>query len=302
MELVAVWLVLAVIAYAVAARQPRRRWIPTRVIAVLSGAGLVSATVSGPMAWIDESIGQAVGTVVLGLSITGAGWAIGRAVWDRRAYTARNAEQFAARAVAEERLRIARDLHDAVAHSMSVITVKAGVAAHVAETRPAEVPDALRVIEQTGRTALAEMRQLLDVLRSEGAPVDPDAVPGVAQLGALKERAVAAGVIVELDLDNVERLPEGVSGSTYRIVQEAVTNVMKHAAPAHCRVMITAGPEDVWIHVSDDGPGPTGVTGVGHGLIGMRERVAMYGGEFSAGPGPDGGFAVSARLPYRSAS
>ncbi len=289
--------------YTVAATRPKQRWMPTRLIGVLGGVGLVAAATVGPVGWLPVQPGQVAGEFVLGFSVVCVGWALGRAVRDRRDYTARVAEELAARSVTEERLRIARELHDVVAHSMSVITVKAGVAAHVAADRPAEVVDALRVIEQTGRDTLAEMRHLLDVLRSDAGPeLAPS--PGLDRLPELISRAGMAGVHVDLEVRGVADVPNGVELSVYRIVQEAVTNVVKHAAPAWCQVRVAGTATEVRIEVTDDGPGvrvlPDREVG-GHGLIGMRERVATYGGTFSAGPRPEGGFAVRAQLPYEGA-
>ncbi|MFG2006040.1 histidine kinase [Spirillospora sp. NPDC048911] len=568
--------------YLVALTQPRRRWIPTSTIGVLSVVFLVFGASFGPRGWTAELFG----TAIMAFAALGGAWTLGRALRERRAYARHSAAQLADRAVTDERIRIARELHDVVAHSMSLIVVKAGVANHVAEARPEEARDALRVIEATGRTALTEMRQLLGVLRTgtdygfpqagapahppltpasppptrnqtrptnrnpptpnrkkptppadhesppppttdrkkpatpaanrEGAPPpttdrtqsatpaadreglapsatdgpgptlgpadgeDPERsaadsqgpaasvadrersvstpsgsegpafpaadgegpaasvadrersaslaspreeaatpaadrnkpatsvadqraafltadgqepasrttdregaatpagdrnkaaapaagsnpgigakarrgrrrapkrdesstqnlatpepgilrpprsadtspfqaglagpssefwqdvplapAPGLAALPGLVDRAAMAGVRVELDL-HAQALPEGVALSVYRIVQEALTNVVKHAAPARCQVSVWADEHEVWITVTDDGPGtrvlPGGPRpGEGHGLIGMRERVMMYGGDFSAGPRPGGGFAVSARLPY----
>ncbi|GAB3498334.1 sensor histidine kinase [Amycolatopsis cihanbeyliensis] len=232
----------------------------------------------------------------------GLAWGGGWVVRDRRARAAREAEQRARQALADERMRIARELHDVVAHSMSLIAVKAGVANHVATQRPEEAAAALRTIESTSREALTEMRHILGVLRSNR---EPDAglapTPGVSGLTELADNAEPAGVRVRLDLHHLEGLPEGLELSVYRIVQEALTNVVKHAAPAECRVLVEAGDERVRIEVTDDGPGrrtpPDEQAGAGHGLIGMRERVAVYGGTFSAGPRPGGGFRVAATLP-----
>ena len=286
--------------YTVAATSPRRRWVPTRAIGVLGGVGLVAAATIGPVNWLPE-VSQPAGEVVLGLSVVCVGWALGRAVRERRDYTTRMAEQLADQAVTEERLRIARELHDVVAHSMSVITVKAGVAAHVATSRPEEVVDALRVIERTGRDALGEMRHILDVLRSDARPAELTPSPGLDRLDELVERAGMAGVQVDVDVRGAGHLPHGVELSVYRIVQEAVTNVVKHAAPARCRVRVSGTASGVRIDVTDDGPGVRVLPdqeASGHGLIGMRERVATYGGAFSAGPRDEGGYAVHAELPY----
>ncbi|MEV1175425.1 sensor histidine kinase [Nonomuraea sp. NPDC049784] len=254
---------------------------------------------------------------LLGIAALGGAWTVGRAVQERRLYAARDAERLAAQAVAEERLRIARELHDVVTHSVGLIAVKAGVANHVLATRPDEAHDALRVIETASRSALVEMRHLLGVLRSTS---EPDLVPppGLAGIEGLVEQARLAGVEVglevripgsdddgrERDVRERRRLPEGVELSVYRIVQEALTNVAKHAAPARCRVSVVADGKNVRIEVVDDGPGRRALpsVGTGNGLIGMRERAAMYGGVFEAGRLPGRGFRVFARLPYEEVS
>ncbi|MEU8803973.1 sensor histidine kinase [Spirillospora sp. NPDC048819] len=280
--------------YVVALTRVRRRWIPTPLIGVISGAVILGGAMAGPA----NREAEAAGRLLLGLAVLGASWSLGRVVRERRAETARGARQFADQAVSEERLRIARELHDVVAHSMSLIAVKAGVAVHVAEARPQEALDALRVIETTSRGSLAEMRHLLGVLRTGGTDADLTPSPGLADLPGLAERAAMAGVHVDLEVDAGE-LPEGVALSAYRIVQEAVTNVVKHAAPARCRVRVRADGLRLRVDVTDDGPGVRVLPGGdGHGLIGMRERVMMYGGDFTAGPRPEGGFAVSAAFPY----
>jgi signal transduction histidine kinase len=206
--------------------------------------------------------------------------------------------------VSEERLRIARELHDVVAHSMSLIAVKAGVANHVAASRPEEAADALRVIEDTSKQALTEMRRVLGVLRTDDAPRDELApAPGLGNLPELAERAASAGVRVILDLRADPDLPTGVSLSGYRIVQEALTNVIRHAAPARCAVTVTARDGEVRIEVVDDGAGrgvPPAEHHPGHGLAGMRERALACGGEFTAGPHSGSGFRVNARLPYQA--
>jgi signal transduction histidine kinase len=253
---------------------------------------------------------DALGGATFSWLVMGVAWLAGVAARERRAYAAQSAAHQAHQAVTDERLRIAREMHDVVAHSMSVIVVKAGIANHVADARPEEARDALRVIEATSRGALAEMRRTLGVLRSDVdglvGPLpagDLEPVQGIADLPALAERAALTGVRVDLDVRGLAELPEGVGLSVYRIVQEALTNVVKHAAPARCRVAVEADRREVRIEVTDDGPGgsvllDSPMDARGHGLVGMRERVMMYGGAFAAGPRPGGGFGVSARLPY----
>ncbi len=282
--------------YLVAVTTPRRRWEPTFAIAAGTMLLALLAVMAGPAP--EMEIDALWGWGALGCVVMGGAWTIGRAVRERRGYAARAAEQLAGQAVAEERLRIARELHDVVSHTLSVIGVKAAIANHVADERPDEVRDALRVIEVTSREALAEMRHMLGVLRSGETPADLGPLPGLAALPELADRAAMAGVGVDLDVRVPRRLPEGVELSVYRIVQEAVTNVVKHAAPARCRVVIEETAGEVRIEVTDDGPGERVLpSGAGHGIIGMRERALVYGGAFEAGPRPGGGFVVRARLP-----
>ncbi|MDH2427017.1 sensor histidine kinase [Sphaerisporangium sp. TRM90804] len=306
--------------YTVAVGRPSRRQVSTSAMGTLSAAGLLAVATIGlsvpetPSWWMNR-----LGLLPGGLVALGGALTVGRAVRDRRAFMARSAEQLAQRAVAREQLRIARELHDIVAHSMSVIAVKAGIANHVAEARPQEARDALAVIETTSRGALVELRHMLDVLRTAAGPAHADPAkpsgpgtpaqaglapaPGLAGLPGLVERAGMAGVRVDLKVD-ADELPEGVELSVYRIVQEALTNVVKHAAPARCAVTVTSDGREVGVEVTDDGPGTRTLPASpdGHGLIGMRERVTLYGGTFTAGPRPQGGFRVSVRLPYGEVS
>jgi len=193
---------------------------------------------------------------------------------------------------------------------MSLIAVKAGIANHVADARPQEAREALHLIETTSRGALVELRRVLDVLRADAdEPAELGPAPGLAGLDALAQRAASAGVAVELATRNpssvpVEAVPPGVQLSAYRIVQEALTNVVKHAGPVPCRVAVTVAPDAILVEVTDDGPAIRQPSGPrpGHGLVGMRERVAAYGGSFTAGARPGGGFAVRATLPYQPVS
>jgi signal transduction histidine kinase len=282
---------------------PRPRSVRLVTAALLSLGALGLLTVAGsprgaPGWWAGRPQLLALFLVVL----AGA-WTLGQITRDRRVLAARAAEQAAERAVAEERLRIARELHDSVAHSMGVIAIKAAVAVHVAEKRPEELRDALRAIETTSKGALAEMRHLLGVLRS-GDDAAETAPPGMAALPALTRQVTAAGVVVELALRDTERLPAALELPVFRIVQEALTNVVKHAAPTRCSVTVAAEEEQVCVEVRDEGPPrgtarhPAPADAGGHGLVGMQERIAAYGGSFGAGPRPEGGFRVSALIPY----
>ncbi|MBF9134711.1 sensor histidine kinase, partial [Plantactinospora sp. S1510] len=296
----AVFLAIAFALYQVAVAEPLRRSIPALLL-VLVGALLVALPQSTSGA--EDAPGLGFAGLVLG-----AAWALGRVVRERRAYAermaAQSAIQLAERVTTEERLRLARELHDIVAHSMSVITVRAAIANHVAESRPQELREALRDIEATSRGALAELRRTLGVLRA-GAPaglVEFGPAPGLADLPDLLEWATRAGTDAQLTLDlaGVPEPPEDVGRSVYRIVQEALTNAVKHAGPTRCRVTVTATGSAVRVEVTN-GPGrpvrPADPRG--QGLIGMRERVNLYGGTFASGPLPDGGFRIFAELPCR---
>jgi signal transduction histidine kinase len=230
-------------------------------------------------------------------------WMIGYSVRQRRAYIEMLQVQAASSAVEQERLRIARELHDVVAHSMSVIAVQAGFGEYVIDTRPEDAREALCTIQATSREALAELRRMLGVLRRQetgAAPLTPE--PRLPDLDRLIERTRAAGIEVGLiRLGTARDLPASVDVSAYRIVQEALTNVVRHAGGgATCAVTVTYGEDALAIEVIDDG-GLGGTRhhspGCGHGLIGMRERVHLCRGELSAGPLPHGGFRVRARLP-----
>jgi signal transduction histidine kinase len=301
-------------------------------------------------------------------------WFTGYIVRQRRRYALRLQDEAASKAVAEERLRIARELHDVVAHSMSVIAVQAGYGQYVIDTQPADARDALGAIQATSREALDEMRRMLGALRQAdesdqrevaaraardpgggadagdhagdtggsaddsagdagAAPLSP--APGLADLDRLISRTASAGVRVDVTRCGQPRdLPASIDLSAYRIVQEALTNVVKHARTSSCRVLIGYGQDELILEVTDNGAGlpamagagvpgnslalaggpvllaessapgwrAPDVAGSGHGIIGMRERVSLLGGEFSAGPLPGYGFQVSAHIPLPAGS
>jgi signal transduction histidine kinase len=212
----------------------------------------------------------------------------------------REQEEERARAIADERLHIAQELHDVVAHSMSVIAVQAGVGMHVADTDAAEAKKALENISNTSRSSLAELRRLLGVLRDDGTGANYLPAPGLADLDVLAREVSDAGTPVEVQVDgSLDDVPPGVDLTGYRIVQEALTNVLKHAGPSTACVAVSHRPGLLHIEVRDDGRGVNGRSdGTGHGLMGMRERVAVYGGRLDAGPVAGGGFKVAADLPY----
>ena len=275
-------------------------------IAVGAAITVLAATLLANLAAFRFDVDDAAGPMFSGGLTMTTVCAIGVAVRLNRRYVTSQRVQAAERAVTRERLHIARELHDVLAHGISVIAIQAGVARHVFEVRPQEARRALAAIEDTSRSSLAELRQILTALRtdetgrdSDGGPV-LDPMPGLADLGTLVARTAIAGVPVEMRACGVRReLPPGLELSAYRIVQEALTNVVKHAGPARAEVVLDYQPQALTIEITDSGRGAGRSPGAGHGILGMRERVAVYGGELSAGPlpPPDTGFRVCARLP-----
>ncbi|RAS68187.1 signal transduction histidine kinase [Lentzea atacamensis] len=269
---------------------------------------------AGTMLWAIFQIGdlQAVFLVFMVFVIFGFSWAMGEFVGARRAYQSEleqrlklletERDQQAKIAVGEERSRIARELHDVVAHAVSVMIVHADGAAYTIRSQPEVAENAVRTIAETGRLALTEMRRLLGVLRSEDAETQWAPQPDARGVVELAENARAAGVPVRLEITgDVDDLPAGVGLSIYRIVQEALTNTIKHAsAGSTALVRLARTPEELRLEVIDNGFGtPHDVVKVsgGNGLIGMRERAAVLGGEFEAGPNPGGGWRVRASFP-----
>ena len=224
-------------------------------------------------------------------------WQVGSSVRQRREYADARRAQAAVQAVQAERLRIARELHDMIAHSIGVIAIQAGMGSRVIDTQPMEARNALTVIEDTSRETLAGLRRMLGTLRRADASAAPtDVSPGLADLGRLAERSLNAGVRVDLRRRGSERtLPPDLDLSAYRIVQEAVTNVIRHSGATECRVVLDHRDDELFIEVTDDGRG--GVPGDGYGIPGMRERVSLLHGDFAAGPCPGRGFQVTARIP-----
>lgn len=220
---------------------------------------------------------------------------------DRAAEAERLRKEETRRRASEERLQIARDLHDVLAHNISLINVQAGVALHLIDEKPEQARTALAAIKEASRDALRELRTALDVLRrtDDAAPRTP--APGLGSLDELVSRTSAAGVQVRTEIAGEARpLPAGVDVTAYRIIQEALTNVVRHASKASATVRVTYGANDLSVQIEDDGagPGPAGaVDKPGQGIAGMRERAAALGGQLDAGPRPEGGFRVSARLP-----
>ncbi|HEY3506337.1 MAG TPA: sensor histidine kinase [Actinocatenispora sp.] len=242
-------------------------------------------------------LGSGAGPAVLVAAMLATPWAVGRYVRSRRSRAARAGARLAERAVTDERLRIARDMHDVVAHNLSLIAVKSSVARHVALVRPEESQNALAVIETASRDALVELRRALGLLRDGTDRLAPTG--SADDLRELVRRAEQAGVDVTASLHRPELPPDGVRLAVYRIVQEALTNVVRHAGPTRCRLTVDADAAAVTVEVSDDGPVGTVAAspGSGHGLRGMRERVTAYGGTLDT-TRRDGGFRVAARIPY----
>jgi signal transduction histidine kinase len=311
-------LAVAFVMYVIPLRFARRE-----ALWLLAGALLVTSIALTPSARIhDHASGDAGPLLLMNALLITAAWLLGYTVRQQRAYTASLHEQAerrlreqlaeARRARSEERLQIARELHDVVAHSMSLIAVQAGVANYVISAHPQEAERALSSIEQTSRGALREMRALLGVLRADadgtrqalGDELAP--APGLGNLDSLAGRTSEAGVRVQLIVSGSRlSLPAGLDLAAYRVIQEAITNVIKHAATDRCLVRVAYQQDALTLEITDEGCGAdpgdgndgSGTSGAGHGIAGMRERVAMYGGEFLAAPAPGRGFRVTARFP-----
>ena len=253
------------------------------------------------------------GDIVFGALVLGGPWAAGlmmrlrrereRSLTLRTVELERDRDEQARAAVAAERARIARELHDVVAHAISVVVVQSRGGRKVLERDPAAARAAFDSIERTGEQALGEMRRLLGMLRDDDEEESRAPQPSLERLEALAEEMRASGLPVELDVVGTPNgIPPGIDVSGYRIVQEALTNVLKHAGPAVAQVGVRFSSDAVEIDVVDDGRGGQAALGTGNGLVGIRERAAVAGGDVEAGPHPDGGFVVHARLPYGNSS
>lgn len=291
------FLVWVLAAYTVAAHEPNDRAL-WGLIAALAGTGLLG--VAGALQNQSDTFSVWI--------FLGAAWAAGRtirrretAAEDARTRAARLAvekEQQAVLAVAQERSRIARELHDVVAHSVSVMVVQAGAGQRVLAQNPERAREALSSIETAGRQALVELRRMLGVLRASDAHGSIEPQPVLARVGELVEHVRDAGIEAGFHIEGEPRgLSAGADLAGYRIVQEALTNVIKHAAATAVDVTIRYLPGALELSIRDNGGGPRNERAPGHGLIGMRERVAMFGGTLSAGKAPEGGFAVAAHIP-----
>lgn len=242
------------------------------------------------------------------LFLVGSAWGAGRVVRglglhaerleDRAARLEREQEERARAAAEAERARIARELHDIVAHGVSVMVVQAGAAERMLGSDPAGAREALRSVRDTGSQALVEMRRMVGLLRIGGDAQELAPQPGLGDLDELVRQVRDAGLSVEVRVEGEPQpLQRGIDLSAYRILQEALTNARKHAGPAHARLTVRWLPTILELEVQDDGAGRANGAGGGHGLVGMRERVSFYGGQLEAGNRPEGGYSVRARLP-----
>ena len=282
---------IALYTLAASYESPGRRKIGLVVVLFVTAVALVQRNGT-------ELGGTAFHTVFLA-----AAWLLGDSIGSRRAYVREIEEKAerlerervteARRVVAEEQARIARELHDVVAHALSVIVVQAGAAAELFELEPARAEKPIRSIDVAARAALADLRRVLGILH-ESASYEPQ--PGLARLDTLIDQVRATGLDVALEIEGALRpLPAPVDLSAYRIIQEALTNTLKHAGAQHARVSVRYG-EQLRVQIRDDGNGDSG-NSAGHGLTGMRERAAMLGGSVEAASPPTGGYLVTARLP-----
>ena len=293
-----IWLML-IVAYFTAVVQGHRL-----------AAAITAAVGFAIFPWLDYLLRDRPGPSFVGLAglaawllvLLGAAEAV-RVRRERVAEAAQIREEEALRRASEERLRIARELHDALGHHLSLINVQAGVALHVNEGLPEQVRGSLSAIKQASKEGLDELRSVLDILRQEGERAPRSPTPTLVRLDDLVKQAAAAGLQVHMETDGqVRPLPFGVDTAAFRIVQEALTNVTRHAGPATATVHIAYGEREVTIQVDDDGRGPDpAASATGKGLQGMRERVEALGGNLEVGARPGGGFRVLARLPLEGA-
>jgi signal transduction histidine kinase len=300
---------LLVYLYTVASRYPIRAGI---LAAAVVGAGTVMAAVRWPLtrlSWVETSVlfaGPVLASFLLGVSVQH--WRNSfSALTERARQLERERDQQARIAAAAERTRIAREMHDVVAHSLSVMVTLSKGAALKQAAEPERANMAMRQVAATGHQALDEMRRLLGVLRTEEPPQSRQPQPGMAQIDGLFDQVRSTGLAAELTVTGAPAaLPPGAELTVYRIVQEALTNALKHAVePTRVSVAIAYRPDSVTVDVRDDGAGRRGrpeADTAGHGLTGMRERAAVYGGEVTAGPGPTGGWHIHAHLPVTAST
>jgi signal transduction histidine kinase len=294
------WIALLVVFYSLGAHAARRR-------ALVAGALGGGAVVTGDLVDLVSG-GARLEDTVPAWFLLAAAYGVGFALRGQRIQSSllaqraerleREREQKARLAIAEERVRIARELHDIVAHAISVVVVQAQAGQRVLEGEQPSAREALSSIETTGRQALVEMRRLLGVLRKEDRELALAPRPSLAYVDILAERVREAGLPVDLHVEGEAKpLPPGVDLSAYRIVQEALTNTLKHAGPASARVVVRYRPGEVELEITDDGRGAVDGRAGGHGLVGMRERAALVGGSVESGTDGERGYAVRARLP-----
>jgi signal transduction histidine kinase len=268
------------------------------LLIVLGGAAII----------ISNDPNHSPGDFVFTPILFAIGWLAGYALRERAAqaeaaeeratYAEREREAAARIAVAEERARIARELHDIVAHAVSVMVLQVGAVRHKLPQTLEEDRDALTGVEQAGRAALAEMRRLLGAMRHDGQDLELTPQPGLDGLDSLLQEVGRAGLPVRLHRDGDPfPLPRAIDLSAYRIIQEGLTNALKHARASHADVTVRYGSDELQIEIRDDGRGATTTDGLGHGLVGIRERVKIYGGEMITGIATGGGFILSTRLP-----
>ncbi|KOV36494.1 hypothetical protein ADK60_07110 [Streptomyces sp. XY431] len=256
--------------------------------------------------------GTRIGANDAGILIAVIAWLVGRSVHQSREHAEALSARAAAQAVTAERLRIAREMHDTVAHSIGIVALQAGAARRVLDTRPDRAREALAEIETAGRETLAGLRRMLGALRraddadgpgTDGSSVPAHTPPGLADLDRLAAATTAAGVRVDLRWQGERhQLPPEVDLAAFRIVQESLANVVRHAGTPSCRVTVDhRRPAELGLDISDRGRG-RGTSPAGYGLVGLRERVALLHGDFTAAPRPDGGFRVTARLPLKGSA
>jgi signal transduction histidine kinase len=270
----------------------------------------LAIVVSGAAIVVYNDPSHATGDLIFTPLLFAIGWLAGfalrersvqaEAAEERAAHAEREREAAARVAVAEERARIARELHDVVAHAVSVMVLQVGAVRHKLPEALPEDRQALEGVEETGRTALAEMRRLLGAMRRDGDDPELAPQPGLGNLEPLLEQVRRAGLSVGLHVEGEPFvLPQALELSAYRIVQEGLTNVLKHAHASEAEVVLRYGSDELGIDVRDDGHGAMPDDGHGHGLVGIRERVKIYGGDMTAGTSSGGGFVLSTRLPLR---
>ena len=275
-------------------------------------AGSIAAVGFAVIPWLDTilrdrpapSAVSLAGLAAWLLVLFGVGEAV-RVRRERVAETALIREEETLRRASEERLRIARELHDALGHHLSLINVQAGVALHVHEELPAQVSGSLSAIKVASKEALTELRSVLEILRQDGERAPRSPTSTLERLDDLVAQSAAAGLEVRTQVaGDARRLPFGVDVAAFRIVQEALTNVARHSAATAASVRVAYGDRDLTVTIDDDGPGATVLPepGGGRGILGMREHAAALGGDLEAGPRPEGGFRVRARLPLAGAA